>query len=204
MISLTSPVETRAHSWPAWAKLGGLCAATVGLFFIQSLLVHSLIFAGVVAAYLSVGAAFFKAGLRHMRILWPFLVVLAVWHIWTGEKVAGAVIILRLMSAVGLANLVTMTTRLSDMMEVVRTLTAPLARVGLRPAALEMAIALVIRITPVLAQKGTQLTESWRARSPRKLRWNILLPFTVLALDDAEYVADALRARGGINPHEDS
>ena len=32
MISLTSPVETRAHGWPAGAKLGALCLATLLLF----------------------------------------------------------------------------------------------------------------------------------------------------------------------------
>ena len=32
MISLTSPVETRAHGWPAGAKLAALCVATMALF----------------------------------------------------------------------------------------------------------------------------------------------------------------------------
>ena len=112
-------------------------------------------------------------------------------------------ILLRLLSALALANLVTMTTRLSDMIDVVRLLTRPLAKLGLNPAALDMAIALVIRLTPVLAQKGRNLTQAWRARSPRKPSWRILLPFTVLALDDADHVAEALRARGGFTPLKD-
>ncbi len=40
MISLTSPVRTRAHDWPAGAKLAGLCLATLGLFFSADPLVH--------------------------------------------------------------------------------------------------------------------------------------------------------------------
>ena len=41
------------------------------------------------------------------------------------------------------------------------------------------------------------LRESWRARSPRRPGWRILLPATLAALDDADHVAEALRARGG-------
>ena len=40
MISLTSPVRTRAHDWPAGAKLAALCGATLGLFFIENLTAH--------------------------------------------------------------------------------------------------------------------------------------------------------------------
>ena len=203
MISLSSPVKTRAHNWPAGMKLAGLCAATIVLFFIENLALHAAILVAVAGVYLSAGALFFKAGLRQLRVLWPFVVIVAIWHIWTGETQQGAVILLRLLSALALANLVTMTTRLSDMIDVVRLLTRPLAKLGLNPAALDMAIALVIRLTPVLAQKGSNLTQAWRARSPRKPSWRILLPFTVLALDDADHVAQALRARGGFTPLKD-
>ena len=203
MISLSSPVKTRAHNWPAGMKLAGLCAATIVLFFIENLALHAGILVAVTGVYLSAGALFFKAGLRQLRVLWPFVVIVAIWHIWTGETQQGAVILLRLLSALALANLVTMTTRLSDMIDVVRLLTRPLAKLGLNPAALDMAIALVIRLTPVLAQKGRNLTQAWRARSQHKPSWRILLPFTVLALDDADHVAEALRARGGFTPLKD-
>ncbi len=200
MISLSSPVKIRAHDWPAGVKLAGLCVATLGLFFVENLMMQLAIFAGVLVVYTLPGAAFFRAGLRQLRVLWPFILIVSIWHVWTGEITAGGIIILRLLSAVGLANLVTMTTRLSDMIDVVRVLTQPLTRLGLNTAALEIAIALVIRLTPVLAQKGGHLSQAWRARSARSPSWRILFPFTVLALDDADHVADALRARGGFTP----
>ncbi|KAG1649034.1 NADH dehydrogenase [Nymphon striatum] len=108
-------------------------------------------------------------------------------------------IILRMLSAVGMANLVTMTTRLSDMIEVVKWIASPLRRIGLNSRILELAIALVIRLTPVLVERGNQLTQAWKARSNRAPGWRIILPFTVLAIDDADRVAEALRARGGFN-----
>ena len=198
MISLTSPVETRAHQWSAGLKLGLLCFVTGILFFIDHLVFHSLFLLTIAVLYALPGRAFFKSGWQHLKILWPFILIVALWHLWTGEVQEGATIILRMMSAVALANLVTMTTRLTDMIDVVHFLAQPLYRLGLNCRALELAIALVIRMTPVLVSKGQNLTWAWRARSNRRSGWRIILPFTVLALDDADHVAEALRARGGL------
>ncbi len=203
MISLTSPVKTAAHDWPAGLKLASLCGATLALFFIENVYSHLIVFAITLGLYRLPGVAFFQSGLQQLRILWPFIFVVAAWHIWIDDISEGVTVILRLMSAVALANLVTMTTRLSDMIDVVRVLTRPAVRFGLQSNILEMSIALVIRLTPVLVQKGSQLSEAWSARSRRKARWRIILPFTVLALDDAEQVAEALRARGGLNIQEE-
>jgi len=203
MISLTSPVRTRAHDWPAGAKLAGLCLATLGLFFSADPLVHLAALVAVLALYAAPGAQFLRTGLRSLWMLWPFVLVVAVFHLIDGSAGQGAVIVMRLVTAVALANLVTMTTRLSDMIAVVRWLTTPLRRLGLKTRALEIAMALVIRMTPVLLDKGAALTESWRARSPRRPNWRIVLPFTLLALDDADHISDALRARGGLVSPED-
>jgi biotin transport system permease protein len=106
---------------------------------------------------------------------------------------------LRLAAAVGLANLVTMTTRLDDRTDVVLRLLSPLGRLGIRTAPIGFAMALVIRFTPVLFAKAGTLVDAWRARSPRRPGWQILMPITLLAIDDAEHVAEALRARGGLD-----
>ena len=198
MISLTSPVETRAHGWPAGAKLGALCAATLLLFGIVDLVWQIAFCAGMLLLYALPGRAFLKGGLGRLRMLWPFVALILLWHILTSDAEAGLVIVLRMVTAVGLANLVTMTTKLSDMMAVVRWLATPLRRFGVRTRSLELAVALVVRFTPVLAANGQMLSLAWRARSRRRAGWRIVMPFTVLAIDDAEHVAEALRARGGL------
>ncbi|MCQ0094008.1 energy-coupling factor transporter transmembrane protein EcfT [Roseovarius sp. M141] len=198
MISLTSPVETWAHGWPAGAKLGALCIATMGLFALDSAAGQGAAFVVMLALYVAPGAVFFRSGMTRIRMLWPFLAVICLWHLVTATPAQGAVIALRLVTAVGLANLVTMTTRLSDMIRVVRWLASPLRRFGMDTRALELGIALVIRFTPMLADKGMAMSRAWRARSPRRPGWRIVLPFTLIAIDDAEHVADALKARGGV------
>jgi len=198
MISLTSPIETKAHSWNAGLKLALLCLSTFLLFLIDDLIIAGVVLGGVIALYALPGKRFMRYGWLQLRILWPFVLIVLVWHAWIIELSQGALIVFRMVSAVALANLVTMTTKLSDMVDVVHFLVSPLQRFGLNPRALELAIALVVRMTPVLLQKGQGLTMAWRARSTKRSGWKIILPFTIIALDDADHVAEALRARGGL------
>ena len=198
MISLTSPVDTAAHHLPAALKLSLLCAATVLLFHVQSVWVQLVFAVTTLTLYALPGRVFWRGGLGRLWVLWPFVALILVWHLVTSDLVDGLRIVLRMVTAVALANLVTMTTRLTDMMAVVNLLLAPLRRCGWPTRAVEVAMALVIRFTPVLAEKGKVLTLSWRARSARRPGWRILLPFADTALDDAEHVAEALKARGGL------
>ncbi|WP_299654041.1 energy-coupling factor transporter transmembrane component T [uncultured Jannaschia sp.] len=198
MISLTSPVETRAHAWPAGAKLGGLCLATAALFYLDSLALIAAVAVLILTLYSLPGRSFMASGLRRLARLWPFLIVVIAWAAIEGRPAHGLGIALRMISAVALANLVTMTTRLTDMVDVVAFLCRPFRRLGLQTRALEIAIALVIRMTPVLLDRAEDLMQAWRARSRRRPGWRIILPFTLLAFDDAERVSEALKARGGL------
>lgn len=197
MLTLTSPVEIWAHRLPAGAKLGGLALATTGLFLLASPLPLALALAATLGLILTGGTGFLRTSLCLLRPLWPFVLVVAVWHLWTGDIAGGAVVLMRMVTAVALANLVTMTTRLSDMIAVFQWLARPLAPLGLSPRRLALAFALVIRFIPVMLDRMDQIGAAWAARSPRRPRWRVLVPATLAALDDADRVAEALRARGG-------
>ena len=197
MLTLTSPVEIWAHRVPAGAKLAGLALATMGLFALTSPLPLAAAAAGTVALFATGGLRFARAGLGLLRPLWPFVLIVGLWHLWTGDLAAGGTVLLRMLAAVALANFVTMTTRLSDMIAVFQWLARPLAPLGLPPQRLALAMALVIRFIPAILDRLTQITQSWSARSPRRPRWRVLVPATLAALDDADRAAEALRARGG-------
>ena len=197
MLTLTSPVEIWAHRLPAGLKLGALALATTGLFALTSLIALAGALGLVAGVYLTGGRAFALVGLRLLRPLLPFVVIVALWHLWTADIAGGAVVLARMVAAVALANFVTMTTRLSDMIAFFQWLAQPLQMLGLSPRRLALAFALVIRFIPVMLDRLTQITEGWRARSPRRPRWRVLVPATLAALDDAERAAEALRARGG-------
>lgn len=196
MLTLTSPVETWAHRLPAGAKLATLAVATTGLFLIGPPWALAAALVAVAGLYAASGADFARAGLGQLWPLWPFVLIVGLWHLWSLDVKGGAAILLRMVTAVALANFVTMTTRLSDMLAVCERLTRPLAPV-LPPRRLALAFALVIRFIPVMLDRMDLINASWRARSARRPRWRVMVPATLAALDDADRVAEALRARGG-------
>ncbi|MBP9182304.1 MAG: energy-coupling factor transporter transmembrane protein EcfT [Fuscovulum sp.] len=196
MLTLTSPVETPLHRVPAGVKLAALAVYTVALFALTTPAATAAALAAVVALHLPWGGRFAAHAVRMLRPLWPFVAVVALWHLWTRDLSGGAVILLRMVAAVAAANLVTMTTRLSDMLAVFEVLARPLAPL-LPPRRLALAFALVIRFVPVLMLRLTQIADAFRARSPRRPGWRVLVPATLAALDDADHAAEALRARGG-------
>jgi biotin transport system permease protein len=192
MLSLTSPIQTPAHRWRAGPKLAGLAALTFILFWPAPgwpALGLALAVLGVAAGVAGLWGLW-PAWVRLFRPLWPFAVLLIVWHGATRTPLEAA--------AVGAANLVTMTTRLSDLQALVLWAARPFGR-WVPAKALSLAIALMIRFIPVMAERAGHLADAWRARSPRRARARLLAPLALSALDDADHVAEALRARGGVD-----
>jgi biotin transport system permease protein len=177
-------------------KLGFLCLWTVLVLRLAGPWLWAAVLV-VLALVASAGRGFGLEWVRMLRPLWPFVLLVALWQVWLGAPLATVPVVLRLGAVVGLANAVTMTTELSEIIALLTRLARPLRRFGLQPSVLALSVALMIRFVPVMLLRHDQITESWRARSPRRPGWRILLPVLLAALDDADRVAEALRARGG-------
>lgn len=198
MLTLTSPVDTALHRIPAVVKLAALITVTTVVFGITNLWVLAVILSGAMGLYLSGGTGLLIYGLRLLRPLWPFAAMIVLWHLWRGSPALGAAVLLRMAIAVMLANLVTMTTRLDDMIALITRAAAPLRHVGLPPRRLALALALAIRFVPEMLQSAERLSLAWRARSARRPVHRLIAPLTLAAIDAADHVAEALRARGGV------
>lgn len=196
MLTLTSTHRTWAHRVAAGWKL---TAVSVGTFLIvqASGVGLGLAVFSVLALVVSGGAGFAREWAAMLRPLWPFALVVLVWHLWLGEPTAAIPIVLRMGAAVGLANAVTMTTQLTEILDVLTRIARPLRRLGLSPRVLALSAALMIRFVPVMLLRYDQIRDAWRMRSPHRTGWRILVPVLLSALDDADRVAEALRARGG-------
>lgn len=204
MLALVSPIDTPYHRLSAGLKFGTLSLATVGLFLIGTLAGQAVALTLVVALYLLVSVAFLRQGVASLRPLLPFLLLVGIWHFALGDPAEGGVVCLRLLSAVALANLVTMTTRLDDAIDLVMWLLSPLRRLGVQTGLIAFAIALVIRFVPVMMNNARRLMESWRARSARRPGWQVIAPIFLVALDDATRVAEAIRARADLATYNDN
>ncbi|PLW78351.1 energy-coupling factor transporter transmembrane component T family protein [Cohaesibacter celericrescens] len=203
MLSLTVETKSWMHKLPVPLKLGLLCLATLLMLPVTNWMIALAAMATVAALYLTAGWAFAQVGITRLKPLVYLVGLIFIYHVVTGRIEEGLTISLKLFAMVSLANLVTMTSRLDDMMAVVETLSKPLHRVGLPPRTLGLAMGLVIRFTPVFLKKGELLNEAWRARSAKRASPRLLVPLALGALDDADYVADALRARGGLSSAEE-
>lgn len=203
MLSFESPVQTVWHGVPVIWKLLVVLVCTLLLFIHDSvwMQVFALIVCGIL--YVIGGREFFMAGVQRLSFIWPFLVVILIWHVLTHTAMQGLMISLRLIAILGISNLMTMTTRLSDLLGLIHKGLTPFRRLGLNTRPVEIAVALVVRFTPTFISKGTALRDAWKMRSRKKPGWRIVFPLSLAAIDDAEQVADALKARGGILQQRD-
>lgn len=199
MLSLTSDQKTIWHGLRAGHKLLAMLIFSVVLFTVSELSIQVTAFAAVQGLWLIGGRKFFREGLTHLLRIWPVVLFVTIWHGITGEYAQGAALLLRLAAIVALANLVTMTTTLNDMIDVLHWLATPVRKLGVSTRPAEIAMAMMIRFIPVLYEKSTTLRESWQARSSKRAGWRIITPIAVLAIDDAEQLSEALRARGGLS-----
>ena len=196
MMSLYLERQSWLHHLPAGGKLLGLCFFSVTLLPVDSVVILSGGLLAVLFLYLSAGREV-VAEIRMLKPLLPFLAVILGLHIWAGSLWLGLAAVIRLLIMVLLANLVSLTTRMSDMMAAINPLFRPLEMLGFSSRRLSIAVALMIRFAPVLFAILETLGDAWRARSRRKPRWRLLAPFTLQALKMADAVGDALQSRGG-------
>ena len=198
MLTLAAPQKTIFHAISAGQKLLALCVLSTALLQVGSLFVLACLTVTVMTLYLSQGWSFAKFGARMLWPLWPFVAIIALYHGITNDIESGSEIMLRMVIAVALANLVTMTTPLNDVIDVLMRVLRPLNWIGVSTKPIAITMALFIRFIPTLIERGSIMHASLRARSAGKFGWRIIVPLTLSVLNDAEHVATALRARGGV------
>lgn len=200
MLSLASPRPTWAHKLPAALKFGLLAVAMILAMRFAALPVQAGALGATLALYVSLGREAMRAGLRALRPLWWIIAVIVLWQGYEGTWELGLAFGLRVLVMVGLANFVTLTTPMPEIIALIERLARPLSLFGLSPRLPALAVALVLRLVPVLLQRQEALASAWRARSARRPGPRLIAPLAFSLLDDADHLADALRARGGVAP----
>lgn len=183
------------HRLPAGVKLVALAGLSVLLLPLSDPFLLAMALAVVLLAYASFGRPG-VARLLQWRPLLPVLAVIGALQWWAGSFEVALASLLRIALMVLLADLVTLTTRLQDMMDALSAVLRPLERFGLDARRLSLAVALVLRFVPVLAAGWHARAEAWRARSGRRVGLALVGAFFAGALKGADQVAEALEARG--------
>ncbi len=189
-----------ANSWLHRARPGVKLLALV-------LAVTGILLSGTVAlvvAELVVTAALYPLARVPSRLLWtharpllPFLVLIIGYQSFAAGWRTAVVVGGQLLVAVLLASLVTVTTRVSDMLALFERLARPLERVGVSARRIALVLALTIRCVPMVAAAWTASTDAYRARGLRRGgAWRVAVPVIVRLLRAADALGDAITARG--------
>ena len=127
-------------------------------------------------------------------ILWLLAFAVPVQSVLAGWEPA-AMMALRLVLAVALAALYTLTTPVSATLDAMQVLLRPFRR-WVDPDRIGLALALAIRCVPMLADLVREVLEARRARGAEGSPVAFAVPVMVRALRTADHLGEALMARG--------
>lgn len=196
MIGLYRPGTSLLHRLPAGVKLLILVVSIVVATVLVRTPVQVGIVALVVAVLFTVARIPVKVALAQLRpVLWMLLII-ALFQVIITSPTRAVVVCGVLLISVALAALVTLTTRVTAMLDTVTRALGPLRRIGVDPERIALMLALAIRCIPILATIVHEVSE---ARKARGLQWSmtaLATPVLVRALRTADALGDALVARG--------
>lgn len=199
-LALYVPRASPVHRLPAGVKLLCLAVLAVLLFAVPTLPAAGAALLGTLAVGLGGARLPVTVLARQARAVRWWLIALFVVHALTTDMATGAHTVLRLLTLVLAAAVVTATTRVSEMTAVVERLCAPLRLVGVRPQRVGLAITMALRFIPVLIERADRIRAAQAARggSPRGVRAlrTTIAPLLVQVLQMAHDVSEALDARG--------
>lgn len=196
MIGLYRPGTSFLHRLPAGVKLLLLITSIVTATVVVRTPIQVGIVAALVAALFILARIPMKVALVQLRpIIWMLLII-GIFQVIITSPARAVVVCGVLLISVALAALVTLTTRVTDMLDTVTRALGPLRRFGVDPDRIGLMLALAIRCIPILA---TIVHEVAEARKARGLQWSmtaLVTPVLVRALRTADAMGDALVARG--------
>ena len=195
MLALRFPQNIWLEKIPAKIKLALLVTATSGIFFVEALGVMVLLFMATIAFQFLLGWQIFKFSLGLLKPLLPFIAIIVVWHLYSGDLDQGTLIILRLLLIVNLANIVTCSTKTSEISEIIEKLISPLRLININTKAISLSVLIFIRFTPILLERQKILQLAYRCRSGKRPSWQIIVPLIMSVMDDADHVAQSLKSR---------
>lgn len=189
------PAGSVLHRLPAEAKLLGLLVAAVPVLWLATPPQLGVAAAGILAlAGLSrVPPRVLVAQVR--PVLWFAVPLLALQWVTAGPARA-VVVVGQLVLLVGLAGLVTLTTRVSEMLRAIERMLRPLNRFGARSDRVALVLALAIRCVPLVVRLVGEVRAARRARGSERTPVGFVVPLVIRLLKTADALGEGLAARG--------
>jgi biotin transport system permease protein len=197
-MSTYAPGRSWLHRTPAGLKLLGLTVAMVAVVTVATPTGVAAAAGMAVLLYSSAGLA---GALPHevRPLRWLVVVLLVLQGLTTGWA-AAVVVTGRLVVAVVLAGLVSRTTRVVELLDVLERVLRPLRRLRVDSERVALVLALAIRAVPVVAGLAAEVRDAQRARGLGSSPRAYAVPLVVRTLRHADALGEALAARGLDDP----
>ncbi|WP_435199618.1 energy-coupling factor transporter transmembrane component T family protein [Janibacter sp. GS2] len=195
MIGLYREGSSALHTLPASVKLAALLVAGVGATFVRSPTATGAALVVVVLGY-ALARLSPRVLLAMLRPLLFIVVPLGIFHVVVTGWSRAVVVVGVIVALVLLANLVTLTTRTSDLIDVVVRVCSPLRRIGVNPERVGLMLQLAIRAVPLVVDLARRVRDAQHARGLAASPRAFAVPLIVGALRRADDLGDALAARG--------
>jgi biotin transport system permease protein len=186
--------ESVLHRAGPGAKLLALLVLGTLIIFVRNPVVLAAMLAAVLASYRLAGLPWASAWHQLRPALFVLAILFAVQWAYHGA-LEGGIVIARFAILILFAALVSLTTRVSDMLDTVMSAVRPLAYIGISPAKVGLTFALAIRFIPVIAEQFAEIREAQRARGLERSYRAIAIPLIVRTLKMATEIGDAIEAR---------
>jgi len=194
-LGLYVPGNSPLHRMPASAKLLLLVAAAIGSLFVTGPYAALAACALVLILY-AVARIPWRVLLVQARPIAWFGVPLLAFHVIVNGGARAVAVVGMFVALILLAALVTLTTRVVDLTDVVVRGVRPLRRLGVDPERVGLLVALGIRAVPVMVTLAAEVRDARRARGGAGGPSAYLVPLVLRALRQADRVGEALVARG--------
>ncbi|MBD1910805.1 MULTISPECIES: energy-coupling factor transporter transmembrane protein EcfT [unclassified Leptolyngbya] len=194
-LGLYIPKNSPIHALSPSIKLAGMAIAGISIFFISNIpwLVATL---GVILLLVKVAQLSWRLFATQLRpSLWIFAGIFLLHAILNDWRV-GLIIVLRFAILLLLATLITLTTKVSHMVDALERGLTPLRPLGVRPAQISLMMAIAIRLIPVLLNQIHEVQDAQRARGIDTPIITLFVPVLIRVLQLADHLAEALDARG--------
>lgn len=195
VVGLYRPGASVVHRLPAGAKLAGLAVVGALSVLVGTPLRTAVLVVCVLAGYVVARLPLSLLWASVRPLLWV-AVPLGVFQVVVTGWERAVVIVGVIVAMVLLANLVTLTTRTTDLIDVVVGLARRLRFTGVDPERVGLVLSLGIRCVPLVLELASEVREAQHARGRAASARAFAVPLIVGALRRADEMGDALAARG--------
>jgi biotin transport system permease protein len=195
LTSTYQPGTSLLHRAGPGLKLFGLLIFSTVLVAMQS---PVTVLAGFILVLSLYGAGGFGPRILVAQV-WPLrwiVLCLLPFQWWTAGWEVAVTVVGTLMVAVVGAALVSLTTRVTDLLDVIARVLGPARVIGVDPERVALLLALTIRAVPVIAGTLHEARDARRARGLERSTRALVTPIVVRTIRHADRVGEALAARG--------